>query len=124
MAHEFCWVEMTTDDTEAAKTFYGKLFGWTYNETALSQGGVYSAFQPSAGGPGGGIMAKPMAEVPNAWMPYVLTDDLDASAAQVSGLGGTVLVGPTPVPGHGRFAVIADPTGGVIGLWKCDESSS
>jgi len=28
------------------------------------------------------------------------------------------------VPGHGRFAVVADPTGGVLGLWTCDQPSS
>ena len=118
MAHEFSWIELTTDNTEAAKSFYSGLFGWNYEELPMEQGGVYSMFQPAAGGPGGGIMTKPMPEVPNAWMPYVLTDDLEAATARVTELGGTVHVPPTPVAEHGSFAVIADPTGAVIGLWK------
>ena len=121
MASEFCWIEMCTDDPGAAKSFYGELFGWSYDEMETEQGGTYSMFEPTAGGPGGGIMAKPMPEAPTAWMPYVATDDLQASVARVTELGGTVHVEPTPVPGHGEFAVIADPSGGVIGLWKTAE---
>ncbi len=117
MANEFCWIEMCTDKPEAAKSFYGELFGWKYEEMPMDQGGAYSWFKP-ANGPGGGIMAKPVPEAPTAWTPYVETDDLDASVARVTELGGTVHMGPTPVPGHGIFAVVADPAGGVIGLWK------
>jgi len=124
MAHEFTWIELTTDGAEAAKSFYGKLFDWGFEDTAMAQGGTYSMFRPAAEGPGGGIMAKPAPELPTAWMPYVSTDDLEASVARVEELGGTVQMGPTPVPGHGRFAVVADPTGGVIGLWTCDQPSS
>ena len=29
MANEVCWIEMCTDNTEEAKSFYGELFGWT-----------------------------------------------------------------------------------------------
>lgn len=123
MAHEFCWIEMTTDDPTAAKRFYGDLFGWSYDEMEMAQGGTYSMFQPAAGGPGGGIMAKPQPELPTVWMPYVAVDDLEASVARVEELGGTVHMGPTPVPGHGHFAVIADPSGGVIGLWRNAEGS-
>lgn len=121
MAHEFTWIELTTDNTEAAKGFYAELFGWRYDELPMDIGGVYSMFQPAAGGPGGGIMAKPMPEVPTAWMPYVLTEDLEASVKRAEELGGAVRVPPTPVTEHGAFAVIADPSGGVIGLWRNNE---
>jgi len=118
MAHEFCWVEMNTNDPEAARSFYRELFGWSFNESEMDHGGTYAMFQPAGGGPGGGIMAKPQSGVPTAWMPYVAVDDLDAAVARVGELGGVVHMGPTPVPEYGSFAVIADPTGGVIGLWR------
>jgi predicted enzyme related to lactoylglutathione lyase len=121
MAHEFCWMELTTEDADKAKAFYSDLFGWGYEESQMEQGGVYSMFEPKAGGPGGGIMAKPMPEVPTAWTPYVAVDDLEASVGRVTELGGTVHMGPTPVPGHGAFAIVADPTGGVLGLWRCEK---
>lgn len=123
MANDFCWIEMCTDNTEAAKNFYGELFGWNYEEMEMKQGGTYSWFQPATGGPGGGIMAKPVPEAPTAWTPYVATDDLEAAVAKVTELGGTIHMGPTPVPGHGEFAIVADPAGGVIGLWKNEETA-
>ncbi len=121
MANEFSWIELSTDNTEAAKSFYADLFGWGFDELPMENGAIYSMFQPAAGGPGGGIMAKPMPEVPTAWMPYVLTEDLEASVKRVEELGGVVHVPPTPVTEHGAFAVIADPSGGVIGLWRNNE---
>ncbi len=54
-------------------------------------------------------------------MPYVLTEDLEASVKRVEELGGVVHVPPTPVTEHSAFAVIADPSGGVIGLWRNNE---
>jgi predicted enzyme related to lactoylglutathione lyase len=118
MAHDFCWIELTSKDADAAKSFYSELFGWSYEEMPMQNGGIYSMFQPTDGGPGGGIMALPMPECPTAWMPYVGVDDLDAAVARVRDLGGVVHVEPTSVPGHGFFAMIADPSGATIGLWK------
>jgi predicted enzyme related to lactoylglutathione lyase len=63
-------------------------------------------------------MAKPCEESPTAWMPYVLVEDLNAAVAKVTELGGQIHVGPTPVKDHGEFAVVADPSGGVLGLWR------
>ena len=120
MAHEFCWIELATGGVDAARSFYADLFGWSFTE-AESESGAYSMFEPAAGGPGGGMMAKPSDDVPTAWMPYVAVDDLAASVARVEELGGEVRIGPTPVPGHGELAVIADPSGGTIGLWRSQD---
>ena len=118
--HEFCWVEMVTEDSKAAQSFYGDLFGWSYEGVPMQNGQQYAMFQPEAGGPGGGIMHKPDPRLPTTWMPYVAVADLEAAVAKVATLGGSVQVGPTPIPGRGSFAVIQDPTGGVIGLWRCE----
>ncbi len=37
--HDFCWVEMVTDDRKAAQAFYGRLFGWEFEE--LERGDLY-----------------------------------------------------------------------------------
>jgi len=124
MAHEFCWMELTTEDPSKAQEFYGSLFGWTYKHLDMAQGGTYTMFEPEAGGPGGGMMATPQPGVPTAWLPYVTVDDLEASVARVQELGGTVRMGPTPVPDHGAFAVVADPTGAVLGLWRSEPMES
>lgn len=43
-AGEFCWAELGTTDTGAAKQFYGPLFGWSHvdHEMGEGDGGPYS----------------------------------------------------------------------------------
>ena len=56
----FSWCELMTPDPEAAKRFYGTLFGWTLEDMDMGQG-TYTVIK--AGGAGiGGIMKRP----PNA----------------------------------------------------------
>lgn len=118
MTGQFCWMELTTGDDAAAREFYRGMFGWTYRNASPDGAPAYHMFEPADGALGGGIMTKPRTELPTAWMPYISVDDLGAAVARARELGGTVQVEPMPVPGHGRFAVIQDPTGGVVGLWK------
>ena len=55
---------------------------------------------------------------PPHWLPYLASDDADATAAGVDRLGGTVLREPWDVDGVGRPAIVQDPTGAVFGLIK------
>jgi predicted enzyme related to lactoylglutathione lyase len=57
-------------------------------------------------------------EVPSHWMAYITVDDVDAASAKVTELGGKLLHGPQDIPTVGRFSVIQDPTGAVVGLIK------
>ena len=38
----FCWVELGTTDGEAAKKFYTELFGWTFTDSPIGPGMVYT----------------------------------------------------------------------------------
>jgi hypothetical protein len=69
-------------------------------------------------GTGGGLMRNPIPNAPTMWVPYVLVDDLDAATAKAKSLGGTVMKPQTEVEGMGSFAIVSDPTGGLLGLWK------
>ncbi len=116
MANTFCHIELTTGDLDRAKEFYGSLFDWTMEEMPMD-GGSYTLFETGEE-PGGGMMSAPSPEVPTAWLTYVKVDDVAAATARAEELGGQVHMGKTPIPGHGFMAVIADPTGGVIGVWE------
>ncbi len=117
MANPFCFIELATDDTAKAKEFYGSLFSWTFEDMNMGEGGTYTMLQ-TGDGPGGGIMAKKMPGQPTMWTSYVQVADLDASVAKVDELGGKVIVGKTAIPNMGSFAIVEDPTGGVLGLWQ------
>ena len=116
MANTFCHIELTTGNLGAAKEFYGSLFDWKLDDMDMGDGS-YTTIDTGEE-PGGGMMTTPAPEVPTAWMVYVRVADVAAAAARAEELGGQVHMGKTPIPGHGFFAMIADPTGGVIGVWE------
>ena len=36
------WVDLQTSDVDAAKAFYTRLFGWSFDDQPMPQGGAYS----------------------------------------------------------------------------------
>ena len=56
--------------------------------------------------------------ITNHWFTYIAVDDVDATAAKVGPAGGEVKWPPHDIPDVGRIAIIADPTGAVIGIFK------
>jgi predicted enzyme related to lactoylglutathione lyase len=112
----FSWTELTTSDTKAARTFYGKLLGWQFQDMDMGNG-TYAVINVAGQGVGGITAVPPNAKsMPPAWGGYVTVDDIDAVAARVAGLGGRVLLAPTDIPTVGRFATIMDPQGATLSL--------
>ena len=116
MANPFVHVELSTTDVGKAKTFYSKLFDWKLDDMKMATGD-YTMIN-TGGDHGGGIMQHPVPGAPSMWMAYVLVDDIDGSTAKVRSLGGTVVQDKMEVPGMGWLAVIVDPTGAMLGIWK------
>jgi hypothetical protein len=116
----FCWVELSTTDTEAAKAFYGALLGWETEDSPVP-GGVYTMCKKD-----GAFVAAIQSlqdEMqsqghPPFWLSYVSVDSVDKSAAQVEELGGTIMAPPFDVMDVGRMAVIQDPSKAALALWE------
>jgi uncharacterized protein len=124
---------LATRDVEAAKAFYGAVFGW---QTLALDGGVLTWTLPGYGdhlerdSPGlreriAELGADPgfadvvasitpigdsQPEVPPHWNVTFGTDDADATADKAARLRGTVVAAPFDVP-WARMTVIADPQG-------------
>ena len=115
----FCWMELMTTDTARSKDFYTKLLGWTTQEMDMGPMGTYTMFQVN-GQPFCGMMkiAPEMGPVPPHWLSYIAVEDVDAKATQARELGATILAPPADIPNVGRFAVLADPTGAAVALFK------
>jgi predicted enzyme related to lactoylglutathione lyase len=56
--------------------------------------------------------------VPAHWLAYVTVEAVDETAARAASLGGRIVALPFDVPGVGRVAVLVDPLGATIGLFK------
>ncbi len=115
--HEFVHLELTTDEPNSAREFYSKLFSWDFEEIDMGEAGSYFMVRPTDG-PEGGITGKQMPEQPTAWMPYVQVEDIGATITKSEGLGGQTIMPETPIPGMGTFAVLRDPTGATLGIWR------
>jgi uncharacterized protein len=115
-----CWSELTTRDPKAAEAFYTSLFGWTPKHSAPSAVMDYTEFSIQ-GQPSVGMMAMPAhmpPHVPSYWMPYFQVEDCDAAVAKAKALGASVMVGPQDIPNTGRFAIVKDPQGAVMAVFK------
>jgi uncharacterized protein len=113
----FVWYENLTRDVPGAIAFYSEVVGW--KTQAFDKNSAYTMWV-SGQGPLGGVMAmgKEMGQTPPHWMAHVQVADVDAVAAAVKRLGGKVHHGPEDIPDVGRFAVIGDPQGAVLSLFR------
>lgn len=118
----FGWNELSTRDPEAAKVFYGAVFGWRGETFDMGDGPDYVTWHigDEEGSVGGMIdMRGDMPdEIPPHWMVYFSVDDTDGTIDQVKERGGSVAFGPTEIPNVGRFAVLSDPQGAHFAVIK------
>ena len=113
----FTWTELSTRDLDGSKAFYASVFGWAARTSGEDGPMPYTEFQV-----GGVSVAGCMtmtddvpAELPPYWMPYVEVDDADAAVTKATSLGASVVVAAMDFPG-GRFAIVSDPQGAMLGL--------
>ena len=125
--------DLNTRDAEAAKAFYGAVFGW---ETIATDGGMEMWAMSAYGdfleerNPGNRAGMREMGaperfedvvaslvpigddqpDVPANWSVTFGVDDADQAAAKAGELGGTVVVPPMDAPWV-RLTVITDPQG-------------
>ena len=115
--NSLCWNELLTNDTEKAKDFYTKLFGWTSKTDSGAT--PYTEWINGEEHIGGMMQIQPqMGPMPPNWGIYIAVDDCDAKVAQAQSLGARTYVPPMDIPKVGRFAVLADPQGAVFNIIK------
>ncbi|MGB0099170.1 MAG: VOC family protein [Nocardioides sp.] len=113
------YVELVTPDQEAAKRFYGPMFGWQLEDVPMGDDGYYVAVAKEGDTVAGISGPMPgMGDHPAFWGVYLTVDDVDAATAKVAGAGGRVDAEPFDVMDMGRMSAIADPTGARVNLWQ------
>lgn len=115
----FVWHEVYGPDAQAAIDFYTKAldFGTDVMESPM---GKYNMLTKNGQGVAG-VMATStpqMEGVPPHWATYLSVDDVDARLEKCKSLGATVVVPPMDIPTVGRMALIADPQGAHVWLFK------
>jgi uncharacterized protein len=110
--HSIDYVEIYVDDVAAAKSFYGGVFDWQFNDYGETYAGIQA---PDGDGEVGGITIGDA----HGGSPLVLviSDQLDTSLEAVKSAGGEVVEGPFDYPGGRRFH-FRDPSGNVLGVFE------
>ena len=118
MGNPVVWFEVMGKDGAKLRSFYGELFGWTYeNVEGMDYGMVQGASADNMPSIPGGIGTAPEG-APNYQTFYVGVDDIPAALGKAESLGGTKMVGPMDLPMGGEIAIFTDPEGNMIGLFK------
>ncbi|MET7640445.1 VOC family protein [Streptomyces sp. NPDC005438] len=112
---EPCWVEATVPDEEAARRFYGELFGWSFAPLSAVGHGSLARLR---GRPVAALTRKPDGRMPTTWNLYLATRDVADTLERIQRAGGQALGGPTAVGDFGLRAPAADPGGAVFTLWQ------
>jgi uncharacterized protein len=128
-----CWVDASEPDPDAAVDFYGRLFGWEFEEVmgpssadkffvARAEARGSSIFDLSGEVHGGDVAA--VRSIPEAaprtaiWNSYFWVDSADGVASKVRDAGGGVVMEPFDFMDAARVAAFADPEGAAFGVWE------
>ncbi len=115
MTGEVSFIEFGAADAVTARSFYGKLFGWTFESGPSGEGYAIDGVGVAAGVHGGDEGAAPYV--------FFRVDDIKVAALEVERLGGTV----DPIAGaedeasvaiFGEFRLCRDDQGSRFGLHR------
>jgi predicted enzyme related to lactoylglutathione lyase len=109
-------VDTEQPDVDAATTFYGALFGWTFEEAMPPGAPGRYVIARLDGRDAAGIASA--GEEPPAWNTYVTVDDADAAVQKLAALGATVRSAPADAGEGGRSATLTDPEGAAFRVWQ------
>ena len=113
------WHDLATPDVERAKTFYGQVFGWTFEDKGQGKD-LYSVAMHNGRAIAGLV---PMADVQNQrgeWICSFSSPDVRTDVEKIAAKGGKVLGAPMALNGRGKQAVVTDPQGAVFGLLRSE----
>ena len=105
------------DDLPASRSFYERLFGWTFENP------YPGFFRTSSAGSAIGVVQgrRALLDAPtNGPEVTFAVDDLAAALEQVEAGGGSVVMPAAAIDGVGELAFVTDPGGNVLGLMRFD----
>ena len=111
------WFDITTTNLDEAKNFYGKLFGWTFEELKMTN----KAVEILADGKSIGTLRVANDTIsPSNGVVYVQVPEMIKACELVKELGGKLVPGfPFNLSeGRGAIALFLDPSGHPVGMWS------
>ena len=105
-------IEIGCRDGAKTQEFFGKLFGWSFQQFGQARM-VSTVAKEGIQGHINSLGHEPH----NYTVIYVQVEDINATLASAQKLGAKTVVPKMEVPGMGHFAWMTDPEGTIVGLW-------
>jgi len=116
----FVWHEVYSADQAGTIEFYTKALDFGTEEMSMGGMGTYKMLtrngRPICGTVDTASIGMP--DVPPHWAVYISVDDVDAKITLCESLGAKVVVPAMDVPTVGRMALIQDPQGAHVWIFK------
>ena len=114
------WNNLMTRDVDAAKDFYGRVFGWTAAQPQGAPDYIWNWQVDGQRWPEGlaGLMRMGTdmpPDVPPHWQVYLMVESTDEAVEKHKAAGGRLIYGPVDIP-IARMAAVVDPQGANVSL--------
>jgi predicted enzyme related to lactoylglutathione lyase len=110
------WFHLFVKNPQAAADFYRQVFNYDVTPDARMGKKTELLFSSGAFNRGGVSVLRDDKDARPGWLGVIRVTNLDETLARVPGLGGEVVIAPHDAAFGSRFALIADPTGGTVGM--------
>lgn len=109
------WLDLFARDPAKAARFYAGLAGYEVSEPDRDAG-IPRWILATGGYARAGIALLRSEATKPGWLPYILVDDVAGTVRRAVQAGGRVVVEPRAGLLDGNVAIVADPSGGVVGV--------
>lgn len=113
------WLDLSVNNADEVKSFYQDVIGWNVEDVAMGEYNDYVMLEPISGDAVAGVCHAqgPNTDLPAAWLPYFLVEDIEASVLAVQNNGGS-LVTEIKSMGSDKYVMIKDPAGAVCAIYQ------
>lgn len=108
------WSELSTSDLRKSSHFYQTVMGWECDDNDQYR------LARSQGMPVAGFVAQEAGTMPDSWVTYFFTENIENTVERVAELGGRILLEPTEIT-RGTISLCVDPSGAAFGLLATEE---
>jgi predicted enzyme related to lactoylglutathione lyase len=117
--------ELTVENMERAKTFYSKVFGWSFQQYGDDSMPYWLVTTGPDGEPGinGGLRGRMPGEGP-ATINTMGVESVDAAIETITAAGGQVVMPKMAIPNMGWVAYATDTEGVTFGVFQMDSAAA
>ncbi|GHF97674.1 VOC family protein [Thalassotalea marina] len=112
------WLDLSVGNADQVKSFYQEVIGWQSSEVSMGDYNDYAMLTDEGEAVAGICHAKGCnIDIPPAWLPYFLVENIEQAAQAVQDKGGS-MVTEIKSMGDDKYAVIKDPAGAVCAIYQ------